>query len=436
MAKAAVPVQAGKRAPRDSARVKAARERYAVFLEANPTASVQEFGKAKQLIISTPWGDSSLAILIPEDDEALLRELSAVLLPPRYSAIYHKETKRVEVIWTAYKLSADQQEIVGREFALRLRGKTHKCAFGQSSEVLLEIARHWGMLMMSNTEFRNLRAFTGYLRAKAGMGGETEPYGEPISFWIDDVEWDEESFLDLARHINFYLSYYDSESPVITIHSLASGDEINPRSRYVEGKFPAKIVSKPLRPTLLVFYSAAFSGDAASNFLNLYRIIEFVSYGYRHEAAHKLIQSILNRPSALDDVDRSASELLMVLREMKLEREQDAILKLLQEVIQPDRLWMEVCQNMALFSKPTKFEGDLQIKALVSAKHTLDTFKAHGVSDFARAITEIRNALAHARDSKTAKTILPTSRNFELLQPWLHLIAAAAAEVVLYDSAH
>jgi hypothetical protein len=155
-----------------------------------------------------------------------------------------------------------------------------------------------------------------------------------------------------------------------------------------------------------------------------------------HTAAKEEVKKIIRKPHALDNLERAANDILLILREVKAEREQDAIIRLIKHVVAAKLLWAEVSQNPEAFTKPTMFEGGLEIDALISDKDTADTFGEHRVDSFAKAITQIRNALAHGRDTKSANTILPTSHNFDLLRPWLNLIAVAAGEVVLYDAAH
>lgn len=48
------------------------------------------------------------------------------------------------------------------------------------------------------------------------------------------------------------------------------------------------------------------------------------------------------------------------------------------------------------------------------------------------AFRKIRNALSHGKDQETTGVIRPTPKNVNLFQPWVHLISAAAGEVVLY----
>src|SRR5690606_33134342 len=125
-----------------------------------------------------------------------------------------------------------------------------------------------------------------------------------------------------------------------------------------------------------------------------------------------------------------------VLREIKTEREQEALPRFLKEIIRPQQLWRELEPNKDFFATATDFEGGLRIDPIITDKATGDSFGVSGVESFARACTKIRNGLAHGRDKISADSILPTSRNFDLLRPWVNALLACAGEVVLYAARH
>ena len=416
----------------------AAESKYGPFLEANPGSWLQivELGGGPRAVIYEPWNDPSIAIIAPKDDDSALAEaLNSIFLPPRYTALHHRDLRKMEVIWTAYKLEQGQEQIQDRKFIFELEGVEHECTFARSSDRLLAIAKESMPLQMSSTDFRNLRSFATFANDREEEG--LPSHGEPLSFWISEVDWDDDKILNLVRHLNFYLRYYDSESPVVQVHPVKPEIEINPKMRYFEGVgFPATISGRSLDPSLLVLWNAAFGTSRPGNFLNFYRIIEYVSYYYSHEKARQQVREIIKKPHALSDLDRTSRDVLFVLRELKYQREQDAVGDLIKVVVKPALLWKEVSQNTGFFSTATAFDGDLEIEALIGSKETEQSFGSAHVERFASSITKIRNALAHGKDTKTAKTILPTSRNFDLLQPWLHLIATVAGEVVLFDSTH
>jgi hypothetical protein len=382
------------------------------------------------------WTDPSVANIVAQTNTDLITALNAVYLPPRYSAIYHRRTRKMEVIWTAYALPEDQREAVGREFDLTVNGVEHHCRFGASSDRLLTIAAHSAPIGVSDSDFRNLRSFLSY-NEKTEEEEKLGTFGEPISFWVENVTWEDEKILELVRHINFYLRYYDAESPVVVIHPQKPGVKVKPRTRYFDAiGFPPKIDSPPLDQNLLVLWGASFGTTRSANFLNFYRTIEYVALEFSQEKARSEIRDIIKQPHVRSDLDKASREVLQAMRTLTRQREQDRIKAFITETISPNLIWREVSQNEDFFRAPTVFEGGLAIEPLIGPKDTEETFLKPGVERFATSITELRNAMAHGKDTVSLKTMLPTAYNFDLLEPWINLVAVAAGQVVLFEAGH
>ncbi|WP_408078532.1 hypothetical protein [Sphingomonas plantiphila] len=115
-------------------------QRLQKFLEQNPSASLSTFDLPKIgpcHRIEKPWGDPTLAIAIPTvEDASFFASLNAVILPERLSALWHEDTKDLEIIWTALPLSESQIEVSGRKFIFQYSNKRYKCEFGPSSDRL------------------------------------------------------------------------------------------------------------------------------------------------------------------------------------------------------------------------------------------------------------------------------------------------------------
>lgn len=409
------------------------------FFKANPgTSRVDSItvGDSCFAVVYDLWSDPSIALVFPQTNTDLVKALNEAYLPPRYSAIYHKRMRKLEVIWTAYALPEEQRETIGREFDLTVNGTEHRCRFGRSSDRLLTIAAAAVELGVSDTEFRNLRSFSAYDQ-KSEEEEKLGTFGEPVSFWIENVTWDDEKILDLIRHVNFYLRYYDAESPVIVIHPLKPSVKVNPRTRYFDAiGFPPKIDSPDLDPSLLVLWGASFGTTRSANFLNFFRIIEYVAFQFTQEKARGEIREIIKRPHLRADLDRASREILLVVRSLNRQREQERVKAFIAETISPNLIWREISQNEDFFRAPTEFEGGLVIEPLIGPKDTEETFLKPGVERFASSVTDIRNAMAHGKDTVSNKTMLPTSYNFDLLEPWINLIGIAAGQVVLFEAGH
>lgn len=91
----------------------------ATFFASNPEANfeVREQGG----MVTRPWNDSTLALRIAKDSEELVEALNAVHLPPRFTALWHKDSKDLEVIWGPV---ATTDVLRSRSFDFRFKNET------------------------------------------------------------------------------------------------------------------------------------------------------------------------------------------------------------------------------------------------------------------------------------------------------------------------
>lgn len=259
--------------------------------------------------------------------------------------------------------------------------------------------------------------------------------GEPISFWIRGIDWDEDFIVDLIKHLNFYMSYFDSFSPTIAIHDFPESKDIyESKVRYCAGKFPESIKSTKIDRVLLNFWEAAAAGDNARRFLYYYRIIEYSSHEYLEASTKSALRRVLAAPFAHDDVSYLVDRVLGVVSTTKLD-EVGKFNALLRDAFDVETAWREISNNKNAFSQSIEFDGGYTLPAVCGANSDFDEFRPRGIEVISRSFRDIRNALSHGRDQKTSSVIAPTRANFSRLRPWVHLIAAAAGEVMLYKDA-
>lgn len=409
-------------------------EALAPFLERHPNSELKEVksGGKDRLVIASPWGDPTLVLSLPDMHADAVALLNRVRLPESLSAIWHEETKDLEVIWTAYRLSKSQLEVSERCFSFEYKGKAYECSFGESSEELLAIAKMAQIASNpSHTFFRNLQSFMKFSEASE-KGELPRSLEKPRSFWIHKADFDEVQIIDFINQLNFYLVYYDAQSPTIIIHPIDE-TKSQPRNRYVQGNFPKKIVvAKDLDSTLLQFWAATAHENEMLRFILFYRIIEYVSSHYLDAAVRERLKRIISDPTAADRIDDSLSKVINAFEGSKLE-EVPRFNKLLTVAVEPKILWKEIENNRECFESATQFEGGFEISALIARGQNESSWNTNSVEQFGHKIRQLRNALAHGKDQQSAKVILPSVKNMHLLHPWNNLIAAAAAEVILYD---
>lgn len=405
------------------------------FLSNNPSSSLEEMEleDGHSVVIKTPWGDTSLALdLGPEPKTDVIAALNEVILPPRFSAIWHVDKKELEVIWTAFKLPSAHLEIYGREFEFHFKGNKYKAKFGASSERLILIGECFVPLSTTETNFRNLPSFNTYAELSETPHKSLAGLDRPCSFWLSGFDWDEEKVVEIINNLNFFLSYYDDRSPTVLIHQPAPDQtETIRRNRYVRGSFPTKIVSDGLDDKLMSFWSFASSGNPMMRFILYFRIIEYAAFHHMEHATKLEIERLLRSPSLHDDRAEALERITAAFNATKLDETQK-FKAVVRKCVAPNLLWRDVKANQSFFSKDTKFDGGFTVKAFVGAQDNEASFCGRGLDGFCDAVRKIRNAVSHGKDQETAGVITPTAANFRLFNPWVHLISAAAGEVVLY----
>jgi hypothetical protein len=403
------------------------------FLDGNTKSQLANVVEpVERVAVLYPWQDKSLILLVPEEPRELAEALNNVLLPQRYTAVWHSDTKDLEVIWTAHRLPPGYDVYPARSFEFVFEGKNYNCGFGRSSDRLLTIAKAMSPVGGSDTTYRNLTSFATFAIAnKQAMVAQS--IHEPICFWVRNIEWSDDFVLRFVMNLNFYMQYFDYKQPHILIHPpVAEGQAATPRTQYPAGEFPKQMRAKPLDDNLLHFWAASREGDPARQFLYCYRIIEYTSSLYIDHACRSSLKMALADPKALDDIEHLTEQVLSAMQKSKLDEyaKYEAVIR---ETVSADRVWNEIQNNMGAFVSETRFDGGFKVGPLLSLGGRKEDWLPQGLGALARVLRDMRNALSHGKDQKSSAVIAPTTGNFRLLTPWVNLISVMAADVILYQ---
>ncbi|MER8595118.1 hypothetical protein NKH33_26775 [Mesorhizobium sp. M1182] len=414
------------------------RARLTPFLDSNPKTELKAInsrGKTLLAIVS-PWGDPSIALEIPNDPEDLIDALLNIALPERLSAIYHRDTKSLEVVWTAFKLGPFTTDVFGRQFEYVFGGKSYICNFGSASERLLAIASVFFSIGPPDMGYRNLASFRRFCDASLEERNDGSLFGSPSSFWIRDIELSEDDLVSFVLNLNFYMSYYDDASPRVIVHApqLSKGPDAAPRVRYRLSGFPQNILGRPIDLEILQFWEACQGDDPARRFLYAFRIIEHAAFSYVESMPKQAVRKVLMTPHALDDIFDATERVIAAVRSSNV-NDYQKFEHIMVQTVDPSVLWPIIEGNIAAFSGPMKFDGGFELKPFVADKTSKAEFINSGLQNFCGVVRKIRNALSHGREDRNAVVITPTRHNYEKLRPWATLMVRAAGEVILYERA-
>ncbi len=383
-----------------------------------------------------PWGDETLAVFLPEDEcTNKIQALNAVHFPPQFSAVYHLDRGELEVLWTAFKLGKNTEEVAGREFTFVWKGTEIACCFADSSERLLALATIIHPVRApSNTNHRNTNSYRIF-----SENAFPELVDKPRSFFVRGFDFQNEESEDFIKHLNAYLSYYDRRSPLILLHSTTEGDEGEYKAldRYVEGRFPEHIRADEIDTNLLSYWNeVASTSDQIMKFLLCYRMIEYAAFSYMNHAAKAELKREMLSPSLHSDLDASVGRMVEVF--VRHTKETEAIHRtqnVVTAAVDLNLLWGAIECNQSFFSEDVEFDGGFVVKALMAKKCGFDNWQPNGVRNTLDRLRGIRNALAHGQDGSTRGTIQPTRANTLRLVPWVNVIEIIAGEVMLRHKA-
>lgn len=400
------------------------------FLKANPDCHLKEHDG--DIVIANPWGDDTVPLRVDTKSEALISALNCLVLPPRLTALWHKDTGDVEVIYTPFTVDSD---FTKRAFEFRLAGNTYRCEFAKASERLLLLASAFTPgSPPSMTDYRNLQAFRYYVRTKdQDAKRKSKLFGEPLSFWLRKVPAAECDLVDLCRHVNFYMTHFDRQSPHILIHEAEpSGSAKAKRLRYPAKAFPEVIAARQLDPYLLgLWESARDAADPFRRFIYLYQILEYAAFYYLQEKILNRVKRVLASPDTPSCIDKSAHEILDSLIEDRMSDEAK-IVALIESVSDPEEIWQELEPGLDGFAKETSFDGGFKLPPLVKAEWKKEDFVAAWTPKLPDALRKIRNALVHSREARMVNVIAPTRKNNIILRSWIHPLQIIAYHTLVY----
>ena len=91
----------------------------------------------------------------------------------------------------------------------------------------------------------------------------------------------------------------------------------------------------------------------------------------------------------------------------------------------------ELLTNTDFFCKDLKFDGGLTVKKIFDNKEQAKHINNSTLKSVKENIEKIRNTVVHLRHSRENKVILPTSKNNELIKPYLYLVRRIAEKIAL-----
>lgn len=382
--------------------------------------------KEEKLIINNCWNDSSIRFEFSNDED--LAYMDNIVLPKELFAIFHKAANKYEFIFLP--LSEEYK----RSFEYIFCGQTYKLYYGPPTNECKELASH---VLLNDTADINERAY-GMLRYSqyyAEEGSNQEPLF-PTNFFIegDFTIIPYEKQIDFFRHVNFMMSYYDRQSPRILIYNETEENisDIKIPCRSYNETFPTIINSKHFDTTLLELKEAARgTGSYRLKYIFYFQVLEYCSYYYIENSLKRKITNIIKSPDILNS-EKYSNRIIEIYSEyFKSNKDDKRMERLLLDLCTYDDIKDELKINSKYFIQDMCFEGGFSIKGLFKDEAEIDAPPQNILSTIRKNIDSIRNVLVHARESRENSEIKPTSKNAQLLKPYLFLLRRIAETVII-----
>lgn len=399
------------------------------FLANHPKVECAPF-TANTILLLNAWGESGFALRVDASDTAAIAALNGVILPEKFTAIWHESTHDLEVIWAPISTDFDEYS---RAFSFQFEDKTYQCEYAPASQELIAISLSAVLVasrsVVEYSRFQNLSSIASF--ESDPPQHLAVPY-HSISFWIRDVECDEEQLAKLARNLNFHMYYFDRLTPQILIHDDSASSIATQPARYPFGGFPPTIVGRPVEPFVLGLWASSTEGDVRLRFLYLYQILEYAAFYWMRDTTQQAVRRILSSPETYTAPGNAVKQIMDVLAEEKMTDEQK-LYTIVKQLVEPEPVWNEIAANQRFFAQDIRFEGGVTIPAPISSSCTQADFcnDWRKGEKFPMALKTIRNALVHGREARMSNVIAPTAANDMAIRHFLSPLNCIAMRVAL-----
>ena len=384
--------------------------------------------------IKNLWNDDSFVLRFKKETD--LEFLNDLFFPEELMASYSIKDGILEVY--AFPLDPNE-DLVKRKFQFNYKGKTYQCSWEKPTENFQKIATAFREEKEeSRTSYRNLRQFRDFYR-KEDLPEFISKYfedKEPFNFFIKgDLKVIENEIIEFCRHLNFYMSYFDRETPNVQIFQKSYKKENFQVPCYsLFDTFPDTINGTEIDNILLEIITVANSTtDNRLSFIFYYQILEYASYYYlKSDIKHKLT-TLLRKPDISYNSEEYSKTIIEEFKNHFKNNDDKAKLDMLiSEHVSLKDVKIELENNIEYFSKKIEFEGGFKLDPIMKNELTgIEQLPENTIKTIKENIVNIRNSLVHLRESRENKVILPTAKNDDLLTPYLYLLRRISEKIII-----
>lgn len=391
------------------------------FLGNNKTIKKKE--ETDHINFETLWGDDTFMCRF--EKTADFSPIENIELPNEFSAIYHKDKSCLEFI---YSVIPKTETTTNRKFKFHFEGLEFEAYFDKPSESLNLLASGFRATgVPSDTNYRNLRMFYDFGKNNQSDGLKKFFNDKvPTSFFVSgDFSKIQFDFVRLAKHLNFYMRYFDRKTPVILIFNTDKEKEKFVLPCHTETKeYPETINARKVEPVILdLLQVASETNNIRLKYIFYYQILEYCSYYHLNEELKRRLNNIVKNPDVLNNSGHYSRQIIEEFKNyFKTNDDKQKLEKLILDYCEYDDIKLEIKCNSQYFSQEIVFDGGFKLPALIKNADEAENPSKDILKNIVDKIDKIRNVLVHIRESRENKVILPTKNNNHQLIPYLYLI--------------
>ena len=405
----------------------------------NPSIEIKE--ETEHLNIEHLWTDDTFMLRYSKGID--FTELIDIELPNELSAIFHKATQTLEVI---YSPLPEKILHLSRKTTFFYKGIEFKTEFKEPSNQLILIAKGFKELEVAGeSNHRNLRQFRDFYREDQQTSQMKVYFSDkkPFCFYITgDFKKIKNEFIPFCKHLNIYIRFFDRKAPIINIINVEPKiEEYKIPCKTNEISYPEAIATNEIDQVALdLLHIANETGNPRLKYLFHYQVLEYFAYYYLDEELKRKLSNLLKSPDILHNYGNYSKIIIEELKDYTNNTsDKQKLTKLIADYLTVDDIQSEIKCNLKYFTNDIEFDGHFKLPALITdekifdkiyseAKETKDKKKEKErlrqelVNSIADRIERIRNVLVHIRESRENKVIYPTRNNNRKLLPYLYLV--------------
>ena len=377
------------------------------------------------------WKQENFTLVF--DDDNHLHFLKGLQFPERLSAIYHVKKHKLEFIFGAVR---KEENFLQRKIEFVFQGNVYKTYYDSPTQELIKISEAIGKssnIDRDNESSRNLLGLSHFLEITKENKHILDTF-TLVSFFVEGKSIVIENVMDLAKHINFYMGFYDRKSPYIIIHPEQSDDQNNKIPN--KSDEPSTIVMNNVNNIALdLLYAARTASSIRLKYIFFYQILEYYAYYHMDSELKRELYKILKNPDIIEKAGYYSSLINEELRTKFQKDDKAKFTDLIKDYVSLKDLSIEFEAYIDTYNSDVEFEGGyvLQGMSIVNTEKKCDESNIFNI--IADRLDKIRNVLVHIREKREAQGILPTAKNDKLLSPYLYLIQRIAEVVAIkYDN--